>query len=115
MVIHANHANEIDEEAAQVLNDLRQSGVQLLNQTVLLKGINDTVDILTDLSERLNEVDVQPYYLHLLDKVAGAHHFDVEEKLAVNLIEKLRKQLPGYLVPRLVRELQGEASKTVIS
>ena len=115
MVIHANHANEIDEEAAQVLSDLRQAGVQLLNQTVLLKGINDSVDALVGLSERLNEVDVQPYYLHLLDKVAGAHHFDVEEELAVNLIENLRKQLPGYLVPRLVRELQGEASKTVIS
>lgn len=115
MVIHANHANEIDEEAAQVLNDLRQAGVQLLNQTVLLKGINDSVDALATLSERLNEVDVQPYYLHLLDKVAGAHHFDVEEKTAVNLIESLRKQLPGYLVPRLVREQQGEASKTVIS
>jgi L-lysine 2,3-aminomutase len=115
MVIHANHANEIDEEAAQVLNDLRQAGVQLLNQTVLLKGINDSVDALATLSERLNEVDVQPYYLHLLDKVAGAHHFDVEEEIAVNLIETLRKQLPGYLVPRLVREQQGEASKTVIS
>ena len=115
MVIHANHANEIDEEAAQVLSDLRQAGVQLLNQTVLLKGINNSVDALVGLSERLNEVDVQPYYLHLLDKVAGAHHFDVEEELAVSLIENLRQQLPGYLGPRLVRELQGEASKTVIS
>jgi EF-P beta-lysylation protein EpmB len=114
MVIHANHANEIDDDAERALNQLKQAGCQLLNQTVLLKGINDSISALSELSERLNEVDVMPYYLHLLDKVAGAQHFDVAEDRAISLIEDLRKVLPGYLVPRLVREQQGEASKTVI-
>ena len=114
MVIHANHANEIDNEAELALLRLQQAGCQLLNQAVLLKGVNDSIEALVDLSERLNEVNVMPYYLHLLDKVAGAHHFDVAESGAVELVENIRKQLPGYLVPRLVREIQGEASKTVI-
>lgn len=114
MVIHANHANEIDSEAEQALSALQQAGCQLLNQTVLLKGINDSVEALVALSERLSEVNVMPYYLHLLDKVAGAHHFDVVESRAVELVEAIRQLLPGYLVPRLVREQQGEASKTVI-
>ncbi len=114
MVIHANHANEIDPVAEAALSGLQQAGCQLLNQTVLLKGINDSDSALVALSERLSEVNVMPYYLHLLDKVAGAHHFDVEETRAITLMESMRKQLPGYLVPRLVREIQGEASKTII-
>lgn len=114
MVIHSNHANEIDQHAEYALAQLKQADCQLLNQTVLLRGVNDSVEALTALSERLNEVDVMPYYLHLLDKVAGAQHFDVAEKRAVELIDAIRKLLPGYLVPRLVREQQGEASKTVI-
>ncbi|MCX4192849.1 EF-P beta-lysylation protein EpmB [Methylophaga sp. OBS1] len=114
MVIHANHANEIDEDAELALLKLQQAGCQLLNQTVLLRGINDSVDALVNLSERLNDVNVMPYYLHLLDKVAGAAHFDVTEASAIGLLDKIRTQLPGYLVPRLVREIQGEASKTII-
>lgn len=114
MVIHANHQNELDEATAHAIDLLKQAGVQMLNQTVLLKGINDSVDTLVALSERLNEIDVMPYYIHLLDKVAGAHHFDMDEAEAVRLIDETRKQLPGYLVPRLVREQQGEASKTII-
>lgn len=114
MVIHANHANEIDQHATQALTQLKLVGCQLLNQAVLLKGVNDSVGALSALSERLNDVDVMPYYLHLLDKVAGAQHFDVKQERAVSLIDDLRKILPGYLVPRLVREQQGEASKTVI-
>lgn len=114
MVIHANHANEIDSEAEQALSSLKQAGCLLLNQTVLLKGINDSEAALVELSERLNDANVMPYYLHLLDKVAGAHHFDVPEELAIELVDTIRKALPGYLVPRLVREQQGEASKTVI-
>ncbi|WP_273150396.1 EF-P beta-lysylation protein EpmB [Methylophaga thiooxydans] len=114
VVIHANHANEIDAYAEQALISLKLAGCQLLNQTVLLKGINDSVESLSALSERLNDVDIMPYYLHLLDKVAGAQHFDVNQARAVKLVDDLRKVLPGYLVPRLVREQQGEASKTVI-
>lgn len=115
MVVHANHANEIDPLVAIALNKLRLANCQLLNQTVLLKGINDSSQDLYDLSERLSEVDVIPYYLHLLDKVAGASHFDVAEQLGIELIAKIRTRLPGYLVPRLVREQQGEASKTIIA
>lgn len=115
MVIHANHANEIDSLVSIALNKLRLAGCQMLNQTVLLKGINDSSQALYDLSERLSEVNVIPYYLHLLDKVAGASHFDVAEHRGIELIAQIRKTLPGYLVPRLVREQQGETSKTIIA
>ena len=81
----------------------------------MLKGINDSSHALYDLSERLSEVGVIPYYLHLLDKVSGASHFDVSEQHGIALIAQIRKMLPGYLVPRLVREQQGEASKTIIA
>ncbi len=115
MVIHANHANEIDQDVACVLDNLRLAGCQLLNQSVLLKGINDDVVSLSSLSERLSDVNVLPYYLHLLDPVASASHFDVPDQQGIELIEQLSKILPGYLVPRLVREQQGEASKTIIN
>ncbi len=115
MVLHANHANEIDNETAKVLTRLRQAGCQLLNQAVLLKGVNNSAPALIELSERLADVHVLPYYLHLLDKVAGAGHFDVDEQQGMALITAMRRELPGYLVPRLVREQQGEASKTVIA
>jgi len=107
MVIHANHANEIDNDVAKALEQLRQSGCQLLNQAVLLKGVNDSAEQLIKLSERLSDVNVIPYYLHLLDPVAGASHFDVADKTGIELIVEIRKKLPGYLVPRLVREQQG--------
>lgn len=115
MVIHANHANEIDAETAEALLQLRAAGCELLNQAVLLRGVNDDAPSLIALSERLSEVQVLPYYLHLLDKVQGASHFDVDEATGIDLIAEIRRQLPGYLVPRLVREQQGEASKTVIA
>ncbi len=115
MVIHANHANEIGDDVAHALSLLSQTRCQLLNQTVLLKGVNDTVESLVKLSERLSEVSVMPYYLHLLDRVAGASHFDVSDQKGTELIEQIRAILPGYLVPRLVREQQGESSKTVIA
>jgi EF-P beta-lysylation protein EpmB len=114
IVIHANHAQEIDEETATALSALHQAGCQMLNQAVLLKGVNDSVAALHALSERLSEVNVMPYYLHLLDKVQGAQHFDVSNEKGIELIDALRQLLPGYLVPRLVREQQGEASKTII-
>lgn len=115
MVIHANHANEIDAETAEALLNLRNAGCELLNQAVLLRGVNDDADSLVALSERLSEVQVLPYYLHLLDKVQGASHFDVDEAKGIALIAEIRRELPGYLVPRLVREQQGEASKTIIA
>jgi EF-P beta-lysylation protein EpmB len=114
MVIHCNHANEIDENVKAALNRLRKAGATLLNQTVLLKGINDSSQTLTDLIHRLFNAGVLPYYLHLLDKVQGAAHFDIDEAEAKQLINELMHQCPGYLVPRLVREVAGERSKTPI-
>lgn len=115
MVVHANHANEIDNDVANALSDIKKAGCQILNQAVLLNGVNDSVESLVDLSERLSDVNVMPYYLHLLDPVAGASHFDVSEQIGIELVNQIRKKLPGYLVPRLVREQQGEASKTIIN
>lgn len=114
MVIHANHANEIDGTVADALARLRDAGVTLLNQAVLLAGVNDSENALADLSERLFDTDVLPYYLHLLDRVQGTAHFEVPEDRAKALIAALRARLPGYLVPRLVREEAGEPAKTLV-
>lgn len=114
IVIHANHANELDADVAQVLHRLNQSNITLLNQSVLLKGVNDSVDTLAHLSERLFEMQVLPYYLHQLDRVSGAAHFEVEEAQARNLMRALRNRLPGYLVPKLVVEISGKRSKQAI-
>ncbi len=115
LVIHANHPNEIDEEVCCALRASRDAGITLLNQSVLLRGINDNCDIFTMLSNKLFECGVLPYYLHLLDKVKGASHFQVEKSEALTLYNKLRAQLPGYLVPQLVEEIPGADSKTVIA
>ena len=115
MVIHANHANELSPQVASALSALHASGITLLNQSVLLKGVNDNTAALERLSERLFELHVLPYYLHLLDRVAGAGHFEVEEQQAIGLIKQLRERLPGYLVPSLVREIAGEQSKTPVT
>ena len=115
VVLHANHANEIDGPVATACADLRDAGATLLNQSVLLRGINDRVDALKDLSERLFAAGVLPYYLHQLDRVQGAAHFEVEDARAVALIEELAGRLPGYLVPRLVREVAGAPAKMPVS
>jgi len=112
LVIHSNHANELDANVDRAMIQLRQAGVTLLNQSVLLRGINDRPGDLVDLSERLFEADVLPYYLHQLDPVQGAAHFSVSDRDARLLVEEMRRQLPGYLVPRLVREHPGQASKS---
>lgn len=114
-VIHANHANEIDLDVSNALNRLHTAGIHLLNQSVLLKGVNDNPGSLIALSERLFTCHVIPYYLHLLDPVVGAHHFDVDEGTAQTLIAEILKYLPGFLVPKLVREVAGEASKSPIA
>lgn len=112
LVIHANHPNEIDADLGQALDQLTHSRVTLLNQTVLLKGVNDQASTLADLSEGLFAMGVTPYYLHLLDSVAGAAHFDLHRQKAIELHRNLQAQLPGYLVPKLVEELPGKPSKT---
>jgi EF-P beta-lysylation protein EpmB len=111
IVLHANHANELDGNVAKACARLRTVGACLLNQSVLLRGINDDVDELATLSERLFENGVLPYYLHQLDPVAGAAHFAIDDPAALGLIDALRARLPGYLLPRLVRELTGEPYK----
>jgi EF-P beta-lysylation protein EpmB len=111
VVLHANHANEFDAEVDAACARLRAAGAQLLNQSVLLQGINNDADSLCALSERLLAAGVLPYYLHQLDKVAGAAHFEVTDAEALQLVQSLRQRLPGYLVPQLVRETAGDASK----
>ncbi|MBR9924194.1 MAG: EF-P beta-lysylation protein EpmB [Gammaproteobacteria bacterium] len=112
MVLHINHANEIDQAVINACTRLKQAGVTLLNQSVLLRGINDSVSTLATLSERLFEAGVLPYYLHVVDPVQGAAHFDVPDAEAKALVKQLLEHLPGFLMPRLVREVPGKASKT---
>lgn len=115
IVLHCNHANEIDISVAQALKLLHQHQITLLNQSVLLAGVNDNTDALVNLSQKLFEHDVLPYYLHLLDKVQGAKHFYVNREKASKLLGEVRQRLPGYLVPKLVTEEAGEKSKTSLS
>jgi len=115
MVIHANHANEFCGVTQAALTRLHQSGTLLLNQSVLLKGIKDSLESLVALSHTLQAHHVLPYYLHLLDRVKGAAHFEVNEAQALILMQQLRETLPGYLVPKLVREISGKRSKTPIN
>jgi len=112
MVLHVNHANEIDKTLAAAMQKLKQAGVTLLNQAVLLKGINATPDQQIALNEGLFEIGVMPYYLHVLDKVQGAGHFALPDNHAIELMKELIKRQPGYLVPKLVREIGGQPGKT---
>ncbi len=114
LVLHANHANELDASVDAACARLRDAGVSLLNQSVLLRGINDDADALAALSERLFAAGVLPYYLHQLDRVQGTAHFEVDDARALALVDALRTRLPGYLVPRLVREVRGEPSKRAL-
>jgi len=111
MVLHSNHANEIDDTVAEACQQLASSGTALLNQSVLLAGINDSAEQLITLSERLFAVGVLPYYLHQLDKVSGGAHFSVADSVAKQLLIDIQAKLSGYLVPKLVRESAGANSK----
>ena len=115
VVFHINHANEIDESVIQAIEPLRAARIPLFNQSVLLKGINDKANTLATLSERLFDIGIQPYYLHLFDKVQGVAHFDISEEVAKKIILQLMAILPGFLMPKLVREIAGESSKTPIN
>ena len=114
IVVHCNHANEINTRVINALALLRSSGINLFNQSVLLKGVNEHANILCDLSEKLFSNGVIPYYLHLLDKATGTGHFEVPETIAVELIKQMQLTLPGYLVPKLVKELAGALSKQTV-
>lgn len=114
MVIHCNHPQEINDAVKQAMRRLSTAGMLLLNQSVLLKGINDHVDTLISLSESLFAAGVQPYYLHVLDKVRGTAHFDLHRRTAIKLYHAIRHRLPGYLVPKLVAEEPGALSKSPV-
>lgn len=115
IVAHANHAQELDGPVRAALGMLKAAGAELLNQSVLLRGVNDSVEALADLSEALLDAGALPYYLHMLDRVQGAAHFEVEETTARRLMQELQARLPGYLVPRLVREIPGGPGKFVLA
>lgn len=114
MVIHANHANELATDEFEAFNKIRSHNITLLNQSVLLRGVNDKANTLVTLSEKLYSYGVLPYYLHCLDPVQGAMHFSVSTSNSIAIIDKMRAKLPGFLVPKLVREEQGKHSKTEI-
>jgi len=113
-VIHANHPQEIDDEVAAALARLIDAGIPVLNQAVLLRGVNDNEEALIGLCRRLIDLRVMPYYLHQLDRVSGAAHFEVAIRRGLELIAALRRALPGYAVPRYVQEVAGEAHKRVL-
>lgn len=115
MVVHANHPQEIDEATCGALAKLVDAGVPVLNQSVLLRGVNDSADALIELSRRLIDLRVVPYYLHQLDRVQGAAHFEVPIRRGLELIEDMRRALPGYAVPRYVQEVAGEEHKRVLA
>jgi KamA family protein len=112
MVSHINHAQEINDDLRNSMQMLKRAGVTLLNQSVLLRGVNDDAQVLANLSNALFDAGILPYYLHVLDKVQGAAHFFVSDEQARALIRELLPQVSGYLVPKLAREIGGEPSKT---
>jgi len=114
MVIHCNHANELGEQARAACRKLHRHGITLLNQSVLLQGVNDDARVLGQLSEQLFGLGVLPYYLHVLDKASGTGHFEVSESRALAIMAELQAALPGYLLPKLVKEQAGAASKTLV-
>lgn len=113
-VMHINHSNEIDTALGEAVERLTKVGVKVLNQAVLLKGINDSSQQLIDLSEKLFDIGIMPYYLHMLDPVQGASHFNISKHCAVEIYRQLQAELPGFLVPKLVQERAGETSKSLI-
>ncbi len=115
VVFHINHANEIDDHFVQAIKPLRSAFIPLFNQSVLLKNVNNSVTALVNLNEKIFDSGIQPYYLHLLDQVQGAAHFNVSEPEAIALYRALMTKLPGFLLPKMVREIAGEANKTPIN
>ena len=114
-VLHINHSQEIDQQVEEAISRLKKAGFELYNQSVLLKGINDDSSTLIQLSIKLGLLGINPYYLHLMDKVTGASHFEVSQGTAEKIVNEMRSQLPGYLIPKLVREIKGQSSKSPVN
>jgi EF-P beta-lysylation protein EpmB len=114
VVLHANHPRELSAEVMSACQRLREAGIVLLNQAVLLRGVNDSLAVLTGLCEQLSDHGIIPYYLHQLDRVQGAAHFEVSLARGLELVTALRERLPGYAIPRYVQEISGEPNKTVL-
>ena len=114
-VIHTNHPRELDEDVLSHLKRLKNRGIMVLNQSVLLKDVNDQLDTLVALSEKLVDHGILPYYLHQLDRVQGAAHFEVDQGKGILLIQEMAKVLPGYAVPKFVKEIAGEPNKTPLN
>jgi len=115
VVLHVNHANELQGDAADAISKLRSTGALLLNQAVLLRGVNDEAEALIALSKRLHDLGIAPYYLHLLDRVNGTAHFEVSEARGKELVTAMAEALPGFLVPKLAREIPRREAKTVLA
>jgi EF-P beta-lysylation protein EpmB len=114
MVLHINHANEIDTKLCEAVDQLKSAGITILNQSVLLKEVNDSSEQLIALSEKLFDAGIMPYYLHMLDPVQGASHFDIPKDRAIEIFNQMQSALPGFLLPKLVQEKAGETSKSLI-
>lgn len=112
MVVHANHGNEIVADCRRALRAIVRAGIPVLNQAVLLRDINDNIEALENLCRSLVNIGVMPYYLHQLDRIQGAAHFEVDPSLGKRLLKELAARLPGYAVPKFVQEIPGEPSKT---
>ena len=115
IVFHINHPNEIDKHLIDAVEPLRRARIPLFNQSVLLKDINNCANTLAQLSEKLFDNGIQPYYLHLCDAVQRAAHFDIPESEAIKIVKEMMTILPGFLMPKAVREIGGESSKTPLS
>lgn len=111
-VVHVNHALELDEAVLAALKPIKRLGIPILSQTVLLKGVNDSVEVLKNLFKKLVENGLTPYYLHQLDQIQGGMHFEVNEQTGLELIDQLKEVLPGYAVPKYVKEIAGQKSKS---
>ena len=110
-----NHVQEISDEVEEAISLIQQIGVRILNQSVLLAGVNDSVPVLRDLYFKLHRLDIQAYYLHLLDKVNGAAHFMISDVDAYALFAQLQALMPGYMLPKLAREEANQANKTLLA
>jgi|MDTC01.2.fsa_nt_gb EF-P beta-lysylation protein EpmB len=115
VVVHINHPAEIDIPVSMALSRLVEAGILVLNQSVLLRGVNDSAEVLTTLSKRLVDLRVMPYYLHQLDRTLGTSHFEVPVDIGIAIIEQMRSRLPGYAMPRFVQENRGKLSKQVLA